>query len=111
MDNAGGWQRASGRSDIRAGEVLGVRVGDAQIALVELDGQVHAFGDICPHAFALLSQGYLDGSEIECPLHAARFVIRTGRCIEGPTTEAVAVYEVNIDGPDVYVRSAKAVAG
>ena len=98
------WQRAAGRAEIAPGEMLGVRVGDEQVVLVELGGEVHALGDICPHAYALLSQGYIEGGEIECPLHAARFDIRTGRCLEGPTTEGVAVYEVKFEGADVYVR-------
>ena len=98
------WQCAAARDDIKPGEMLGVRVGDAQIVLVEFDGELRALGDVCPHAYALLSQGYLEGGEIECPLHAARFDIRTGRCLEGPTTDPVAVYDVKVDGDAVFVR-------
>ena len=106
MTNDDEWQRAAARTEVRTGEVLGVRIGETAIALIELAGQVHAIGDVCPHAYALLSQGWLDGGEIECPLHAARFDIASGRCLEGPVTEGVAVYEVRVDGDDVYVRIA-----
>ena len=98
------WQRVAARGEIKPGEVLPARLGDSQIALAELDGQVFAFGAVCPHAYALLSQGYLEGCEIECPLHAARFDIKTGRGLDGPTTEGVPVYDVRIDGADVFVR-------
>lgn len=40
--------------------------------------------DICPHANALLSQGFMDGETIECPLHGALFDIRTGQCLREP---------------------------
>ena len=99
-----GWQRAAARDEVRAGEVLGVKLGETHVALVEIDGEVRAFADVCPHAFALLSQGYLEGGEIECPLHAARFEIRTGRCLAGPATEGIMVYEVKVEGGDVLVR-------
>ena len=98
------WRRAAARDEIKPGGMFGVRVDDVAIVLVELDGVVHALSDICPHAYALLSQGYLEGREIECPLHAARFDIRTGRCLEGPTADSVAVYDVKVDGPDLYIR-------
>lgn len=100
----GGWHRAAARGEIGPGEALGVKLGGVEVALVELDGEVHAFGDVCPHAYALLSQGYLEGGQIECPLHAARFDIRTGKCLEGPVGDPVPVFEVKIEAGDVWVR-------
>ena len=102
------WLRAAARADLGPGEVIGVRIEGVAIALTEFEGQVYAFGDVCPHAYALLSQGYLEGCEIECPLHAARFDIKTGRCLEGPTEDPVAVFDVRIDGADVFVRRPRA---
>ena len=104
-----GWQRVAAESEVVAGEVLPVRLGDKddgnEIALTRLDGTIFAFDDVCPHAYALLSQGYLEGGEIECPLHAARFEIRTGKCLEGPVLIDLATYEVMVEGGAVLVRA------
>ncbi len=98
------WQRVAARAEIRQGEVLARELGDEPIVLTELDGQVYAISDTCTHEFALLSEGFLEAGEIECPLHSARFDVRTGRCLAGPAVQDVEVFEVKIDGDDVYVR-------
>lgn len=100
----GGWHRATAREEIKPGEALGLKLDGVEVALVELDGEVRAIGDVCPHAYALLSQGYLEGGAIECPLHAARFDIMTGRCLEGPVGDPVAVFDVKVEDGDVWVR-------
>ena len=60
---------------------IGVEVQGRRIGLFLLDGAVHALEDVCPHAYALLSQGFQEGGLIECPLHAARFEISSGKCL------------------------------
>ena len=47
------------------------------------DGTFYAFEDSCPHEGASLSDGFLAGAEIECPLHSSVFDVRTG-AVEGP---------------------------
>jgi len=98
------WRRVAARVEIKQGEILARELGDEPIALTEIDGQVYAMSDTCTHEFALLSEGFLEAGEIECPLHAARFDVRTGRCLAGPAMQDVEVFEVKIDGDDVYVR-------
>lgn len=46
-----------------------------------LDGNYYALEDVCPHAYALLSQGFVDDGKVECPLHEALFDVRTGQCL------------------------------
>ena len=55
--------------------------------------------------FAILSQGFVEDGVIECPLHAAQFEIATGRCLSGPASQDLRVYEVRLDGDDVYVAA------
>ena len=100
----GTWHRVAAPSEVAEGEVLPVRVGDRQLALCRVDGALYAFDDICPHAFALLSQGFVEGDEIECPLHAARFQISTGRCLCPPADRDLVTHAVRVDGDDVFVR-------
>lgn len=98
-----GWERAAGVDEVAEGEVKGVHAGGRPIALYRVDGEVYATHDICSHERAHLSEGYLDGCEIECPLHQARFDIRTGQATCRPATGAIAVFLVKIIGPDIFV--------
>jgi naphthalene 1,2-dioxygenase system ferredoxin subunit len=97
------WHRAAALADVREGEIIGVRVRDASIALVRLDGHVYAIDNRCTHDFAFLSQGFLDGREVECPLHAARFDVVTGKCLAGPAMADVRTYPVRIADDEVQV--------
>src|SRR3982074_3536693 len=104
MDESFGWHRLAALSDLREGEPFGVGVGDDPSALHRLDGVVFAIGDVCTHEFALLSGGFVEDGEIECPLHQARFDIRTGRCLSPPASIDLPTYDVRIDGDNVFVR-------
>ncbi len=60
---------------------IGVEVEGQRIGLFLLGDAVHAIEDVCPHAYALLSQGFQEDGVIECPLHSARFDIASGKCL------------------------------
>jgi 3-phenylpropionate/trans-cinnamate dioxygenase ferredoxin component len=63
------------------------------------DGQVFAIDDTCTHQDASLADGWLEGCEVECPLHASRFDLRTGKVDAPPAKRPVRTYEVLvIDG-------------
>jgi naphthalene 1,2-dioxygenase system ferredoxin subunit len=100
----GGWVRAAGRRELSAGEVIGVEVGGRSIAIYDSDGELFATDNVCTHAYARLSDGWLDGETIECPLHAARFDIRTGKVLDPPATEDVKTYPVRLVDDDIEVR-------
>jgi 3-phenylpropionate/trans-cinnamate dioxygenase ferredoxin subunit len=103
MADLNGWQRVANLADIKDGEALPAKFGADAIALYRLDGEVFAIGDVCTHEYALLSQGFVEDGAIECPLHQARFDIRTGRCLAAPATEDVKAYAVRIENGEVYV--------
>ncbi len=67
------------------------------------DGEVFAIDDTCSHAQVSLSEGEVDGCEIECWLHGSRFDLRTGRPSGPPATVPIATHHVKIDGDEVYV--------
>jgi len=66
----------------------------------------YATTDICSHAYAELSEGYLDIDDctIECPLHGSRFDIATGAVLTLPAYEPIATYPVRVEGEDVLVE-------
>ncbi len=100
-----GWMRAAASKDVAPGEMIPLDIGGKSLALFHLeDGAWHAADNICTHAYALLTDGWLEDHEVECPLHAARFDVRTGAATCAPASESIAVYEVRIDGDDVLVK-------
>ncbi len=100
----GGWVRVAGRSDLASVEVIGVEAGGHSIAIYDSVEGVFATDNICTHAYACLSDGWLDGQTIECPLHAARFDIRTGKVLDPPATEDLKTYPVRLVGDDIEIK-------
>jgi NAD(P)H-dependent nitrite reductase small subunit len=104
MQDADGWQRVAALADLAADAAFPAKLGNRRIALYRLAGKVHALDDVCTHALALLSQGFIEGRAVECPLHGARFDIATGRCLSPPATVDLRTYEVRVEGDEVFVR-------
>ena len=100
-----GWVRVAALAALADDAALPVKLGDIPIALYRLDGKVYAIDDVCTHEFALLSQGFIEGGAIECPLHQACFDIATGRCLGSPATVDLRTYAVRVNGGEVYVRA------
>ena len=99
-----GWTKAAARGALAEGEVLGVVIGGREIALYDIGGEVFATDDICTHAYAKLSDGWLDRGEIECPLHAGRFDPKTGQATAPPCTDALKIYPVRVVGDEIQVK-------
>jgi 3-phenylpropionate/trans-cinnamate dioxygenase ferredoxin component len=99
-----GWIKVASRGDVASGEVIGIEAGDRSIAIYDSDGTLYATDNVCTHAYACLSDGWLDGDIIECPLHAARFDIRTGKVLDPPATEDLKTYPVRVTGDDIEVN-------
>ncbi|TNC25869.1 bifunctional 3-phenylpropionate/cinnamic acid dioxygenase ferredoxin subunit [Amycolatopsis alkalitolerans] len=101
-------------SDIPAGGSVRVQA-EVAVAVFNVDGVFYAIDDTCTHQDASLSDGWLEGCEIECPLHAACFDLRTGRPSGPPARKPVRTHEVTVLDGQVYVhvpaRVAEAVAG
>ena len=99
------WVRIADEGDVVDGEPFASEYHGEAIALYRYEGTVHAIGDLCTHEQVRLSDGWLDGDRIECPLHQSCFEIRTGKVIEGgPATEDVPLYAVRIEEGGVFVR-------
>jgi 3-phenylpropionate/trans-cinnamate dioxygenase ferredoxin subunit len=98
------WHKVARKSELAEGEVLGASIGDKQVAVYLIGGELHATDNICTHAYACLSDGYLEDGVIECPLHAGRFEVKTGKALGAPVTRDIDVYQVKLDGDDVLVK-------
>jgi naphthalene 1,2-dioxygenase ferredoxin component len=98
------WVKAADRSALGDGEVIGVIVAGREIALYELDGDILATDDICTHAYAKLSDGWMEKGEIECPLHAGRFDIKTGKATAPPCVDDLKTYPTRVEGGEIQVK-------
>lgn len=88
---------------LEPGELAYVEVGDEPVCLINVNGEIHAMSDYCTHEDASLSDGTIDGDEIECPLHGGAFDIRTGAPAAFPVAVPVQKYAVRIVGDEVQV--------
>ena len=92
-------------TEIPADEAKRVIIGEHQIALFNLDGEYFATDDICTHAYASLSEGYIEDGCVECPLHAGLFDIKTGKAQGVPVTEDIKTFPVRVEGENIYVEA------
>ena len=97
------WTDAIAADELPTDDVLGVLVGGRDLALYTVGGQLYATDNTCTHGQARLCDGFLDGHEIECPLHQGRFDVRDGRPTCEPVTQALRSYPVKIEGSRVFV--------
>jgi naphthalene 1,2-dioxygenase system ferredoxin subunit len=100
---ADNWKDISAFDDVPEEDVLGVRADGKDLALYNVEGQIYATGNICTHGHARLCDGFLEGFEVECPLHQGRFDIRDGRPLCEPVNEPVRVYPVKIENGRVFI--------
>ena len=91
-------------SELSPGAMTWVALDRERVLIANVDGCFYALQDSCGHRQAPLSKGTLEGHVIECPLHFARFDVRTGKLLSGPTAEDVPTYQVLVDGDTVYVK-------
>jgi 3-phenylpropionate/trans-cinnamate dioxygenase ferredoxin subunit len=97
-------------TDLRDGDVILVDRVTADspddIALFYDGGRLYAVNDTCTHGAASLSEGWVDGGEIECPLHGGRFDLRNGAAVGLPAARDTTVHDVEIhDGTVVVLPS------
>lgn len=90
-------------SEIPSGERLVVQLGRKWVVIFNVDGSLYAIEDECSHEEYPLSDGILDGCEIECVHHGARFDIMTGKNMAPPALVPVKSYEVRVEGDDVQI--------
>lgn len=74
-----------------------------QIVLVMIDDEIYAFKDQCSHKEFPLSNGVLEGDQVECSWHGARFDVRTGRALCLPAIKPIKTYEVRVENGDIYI--------
>ncbi len=90
--------------EIKPGERIIFEIGRHYIAVFNVNGQYYAIEDLCTHDDGPLAEGRLQGFEIECPRHGARFDIRDGRVTARPAVIPIPVYEVRVEGDEIQLE-------
>lgn len=91
--------------DLQSGAARRVDIAGVPVAVVRIDDDVYAIGDICSHGHVSLSGGevWADERELECPQHSSTFDLRTGEPTCLPATQPVPVYTVVVDDGTVTI--------
>lgn len=90
--------------ELADGDVKQVVVEGMCLAAYRVGEEVYVTSNVCTHGHALMSDGYLEGYEIECPLHQGRFDIRTGAPTCVPAEEPIKIFPVNVVDGKVYLK-------
>lgn len=98
------WARVCRLSELPEGMRRVLDVDGVAVAVFNIGGRIYAIEDVCTHDGGELASGELDGYEIVCPRHGARFDVRTGEVRAPPAYEAVATFGVRVAQGWVEVR-------
>lgn len=98
------WTPAVSASEIPDDEVIAVAVDGRDLAVYKIDGSIYVTENLCTHGAARLSDGFLEGREIECPLHQGRFDVCTGKAMCAPLTIDLKTYPVKIEEGRVMIK-------
>jgi 3-phenylpropionate/trans-cinnamate dioxygenase ferredoxin component len=99
------WIDAGPISALTDGQTLSIAAGRRMIAVARSGAEFFAIEDVCTHDGAELTGGAIEGSEIICPRHGARFCLRTGEALTPPAYEPVRVFATKIDDGHLWVRA------
>ncbi|MDM0113483.1 non-heme iron oxygenase ferredoxin subunit [Variovorax sp. J22R133] len=97
------WVDAAAVDELPADDVKGIEVGGFDIAFFKVGDDVWATSNSCTHGDGRLCDGFLEGHEIECPLHQGKFDVRSGKALCTPVSEDLRVFPVKIEGGRVFV--------
>ncbi len=97
------WVRVCAAGEIAPGTSRVVDVDGALIAVFNIGGEFFAIEDVCTHDGGELASGTLEGDQIICPRHGARFCVRTGEALSAPAYEPTAKFPVRVENGDIQV--------
>lgn len=97
------WLDVAEEGDIPSGQWITFDTGIEEIIVVNVDNKYYAIQDICTHDFGDLSSGELDGDEMVCPRHGARFCLKTGEATCPPAYEPVETFPVRVEQGKIQV--------
>jgi 3-phenylpropionate/trans-cinnamate dioxygenase ferredoxin component len=95
----------AGPANLGDGETRSLAVGRRMVAVARSGEEYFAIEDVCTHDGAELTGGEIEGAQIICPRHGARFCLRTGEALTPPAYEPVRVFATRIDDGRLWIRA------
>lgn len=97
------WLSVAAADEIQAGNFIQVDTGTLYILICNVNGQLYAIEDQCTHDGSSMATGCLEGDQIICPRHGARFCLRSGAALTPPAYDAVQTFPVRINANQIEV--------
>lgn len=104
LDTETEFHDVAGRDEVAPDKPIRVAVGRLRIGLYDLDGEIFAIEDICPHGYASLVTGFIEDGLTVCPIHYAQYDIRTGKAANGTIYRDLVKYDVRVENGRILVE-------
>jgi nitrite reductase/ring-hydroxylating ferredoxin subunit len=91
-------------SDLKPNQMKVVHAEGKPVLLVNLNGTFYAIGNKCTHMGCMLSNGALNGDNVQCPCHGSTFDVKTGSLVRGPTKKPEPKYELKIEKDQIFIN-------
>lgn len=98
-------------NDVPLNDVIAVHISGHDLAIYNVDGVFYASEDHCNHGKARLSEGFLDGIVIECPLHGGCFNVISGEPCVAPVTHPMVTYSVEVENGQLVLARPEELEG
>jgi 3-phenylpropionate/trans-cinnamate dioxygenase ferredoxin subunit len=98
------WVTVAAVGEIAPGSCRVADVDGTAVAVFNLGGEYFAIEDVCTHDGGELASGQLEGDQVVCPRHGARFCVRTGEALSAPAYEPTATFPLRIEDGKIQVR-------
>jgi nitrite reductase/ring-hydroxylating ferredoxin subunit len=99
-----GFVKVATTGDLAPGQAKQVQVDGKAIALFNLGGTYYAIDNTCPHRGGPLAEGDVEGEEVTCPWHGAKFRISSGEVLGPPARTGVGSYRTRVTGSDIEIE-------
>lgn len=101
------WVNVAPREEFPPGAFRSIEIDGTEVAVFNLGGTFYAIENVCTHDGGTLSGGTVEGEQVICPRHGARFSIITGQALGPPAYEPVAIFPVRLENGMVQVRDGR----
>ncbi len=98
------WIDVCAADSVAENENVIVEVDGTDVAIFKIEGQFYAIEDVCSHDGAEIASGELEGDEIICPRHGARFCVKTGEVKCAPAYEDIETFPLQVVGGQLQIR-------
>src|SRR5688572_16354979 len=98
------WVTVARLEELKPGEFRTADADGTRVVVFNIGGELYAIEDVCTHDGGQLTGGHVEGDQIVCPRHGARFCVRTGEALTAPAYEPTAKFPVRVESGEIQVR-------